>query len=50
MQLPNLTKILILITPVLLAFTRPAFADTVTLKDGSVIHGKNLQVAGGIIT
>lgn len=28
----------------------PVRADTVTLKDGSVIHGKNLHVAGGIIT
>ena len=27
-----------------------ARADTVTLKDGSVIHGKDLKVAGGTIT
>jgi hypothetical protein len=33
-----------------LAFAAPASADTVTLKDGSVIHGKNLHIANGAVT
>jgi hypothetical protein len=35
---------------VLLSIAVPALADTVTLKDGSIIHGKNLHIANGVIT
>jgi hypothetical protein len=35
---------------VLLSVAAPALADTVTLKDGSVIHGKNLHIANGVVT
>ena len=41
---------LILLASALFASVQPALADTVTLNDGSVIHGKNLHVADGIIT
>lgn len=34
---------------VLIAVGWPALADTVTLKDGSVIHGKNLHIANGTV-
>ena len=48
---PNsLLRIVLALVPVLLAAVRPALADTVNLKDGSVIHGKNLHIAGGVIT
>ncbi len=50
MKPSSLPRILIFLASVLLATVRPAVADTVTLKDGSIIHGKNLHVAGGIIT
>jgi hypothetical protein len=46
----SLAHILAVLFSALLAAVQPAFADTVTLKDGSVIHGKNLHVANGTIT
>lgn len=39
---------LIIATPAVVML--PLRADTVMLKDGSVIHGKSLQIAGGAIT
>jgi hypothetical protein len=39
-----------LIAASFLAYAPPAFADAVTLKDGSVIHGKNLHIANGAVT
>jgi Protein of unknown function, DUF481 len=50
MKPSSLPRILIFLASVLVATVRPALADTVTLKDGSVVHGKNLHVADGIIT
>jgi putative salt-induced outer membrane protein YdiY len=46
----SLRPIAVLLGFVLLTVAWPAFADTVTLKDGSIIHGKNLQIVDGAIT
>jgi hypothetical protein len=50
MKPSSLPRFLIILASALVATVRPAIADTVTLKDGSVVHGKNLHTADGIIT
>ena len=50
MKASVLPRIPVFLISALLALVRTASADTVTLKDGSVIHGKNLHVADGTIT
>ena len=50
MQPNSLRPLVVLLVSALLAITRPAFADTVTLKDGSVIRGKNLHIANDAVT
>jgi putative salt-induced outer membrane protein YdiY len=50
MKSRSLRFLTVLLGAGLLAVAWPAFADTVTLKDGSIIHGKNLQIANGAVT
>lgn len=50
MKPKNIPTIAALIALVLGVVALSARADTVTLKDGSVIHGKNLHLAGGALT
>lgn len=50
MKLPNILATAALVVAILGIAALPARADTVTLKDGSVVHGKILKIEGGVIT
>ncbi len=50
MKQPIITTLAGLALAVLCALAPAARADTVTLKDGSVIHGKILGINGGVVT
>lgn len=50
MKLQNILTAAALIVATLGIVALPGRADTVTLKDGSVIHGKILKIEGGTIT
>jgi hypothetical protein len=49
MKLPSLRLLFVLLAPAFFTFAQPAFADTLTLKDGSVIRGKNLHIANSAV-